>query len=58
MEEQENLTPYEEKPMQKCVGFSCKIGSTNYEVSGYYSNKGTEALEGRIKRIIREELKK
>lgn len=47
----------EEKPVQKCVGFSSKIGNTTYEVSGYYSDTATEILEGKMKRIIREDIK-
>ena len=31
-----------EKPMQKCVGFSRKIGNTTYDVSGYYSDTATD----------------
>ena len=59
MKDDNNLTqPTEEKPMQKCVGFSRKIGNTTYEVSGFYSDTATETLEGKIKRIIREKIKK
>ena len=47
----------DEKPMQKCVGFSRKIGNTTFEVSGYYSASATETLKGRMKRIIREDIK-
>ena len=46
-----------EKPMQKCVGFSRKIGNTTYDVSGYYSDTATETIEGKMKRIIREDIK-
>lgn len=59
MKDDNNLTQTkEEKPMQKCVGFSRKIGNTTYEVSGFYSDTATETLEGKIKRIIRESVKK
>ena len=59
MKDDNNLTQItEEKPMQKCVGFSRKIGNTTYEVSGFYSDTATETLEGKIKRIIREKIKK
>lgn len=59
MKDDNNLTQTtEEKPMQKCVGFSRKIGNTTYEVSGFYSDTATETLKGKIKRIIREGIKK
>jgi len=59
MKDDNNLTQTtEEKPMQKCVGFSRKIGNTTYEVSGFYSDTATETLEGKIKRIIRENIKR
>lgn len=58
MESKNNLTQStEKKPMQKCVGFSRKIGKTNYEVSGFYTDTSTETMEGKIKRILREEVK-
>ena len=43
--------------MQKCVGFSRKIGNTTYDVSGYYSDTATETIESKMKRIIREDIK-
>jgi len=59
MKNDNNLTQTtEEKSMQKCVGFSRKIGNTTYEVSGFYSDTATETLESKIKRIIREGIKR
>ena len=57
MKDDNNLTQTTEE-MQKCVGFSRKMGNTTYEVSGYYSDTATETLEGKIKRIIRENIKR
>ena len=57
IEEKNIIQNNEEKPMQKCVGFSRKIGKTNYEVSGFYTDTSTETMEGKIKRILREEVK-
>ncbi len=57
IEEKNIIQNNEEKPMQKCVGFSRKIGNTTYEVSGYYSDTATETLEGKMKRIIRDDIK-
>lgn len=59
MIDEKNITQTaDEKPTQKCVGFSRKIGNTTYEVSGYYSDIATETFESKIKRIIREDIKK
>lgn len=57
IEEKNIIQSNEEKPMQKCVGFSRKIGNTTYEVSGYYSDTTTETIESKMKRIIKEDLK-
>jgi len=58
MEDENNLKQIEERPAQKCVGFKCKIGNTNYEVEAFYSGKTSETLNAKIKRILREEVKK
>lgn len=59
MEEQNSLIQSNaEKPAQKCVGFKRKIGNTNYEVEAFYSGKTSETLKAKIKRILREEVKK
>ncbi len=47
----------EEKLMQKCLGFSRKIGNTTYQVSGYYSDTATETIESKMKKIIKEDIK-
>lgn len=57
IDEKNIILTNDEKPMQKCVGFSRKIGNTTYEVSGYFSDTATETLEGKMKRIIREDIK-
>ena len=57
IDEKNTIQTNDEKPMQKCVGFSNKIGNTTYEVSGFYSDTATETLEGKMKRIIREDIK-
>lgn len=57
IEEKNIIQNNEEKPMQKCVGFSRKIGNTTYEVSGYYSDTATETIESKMKSIIKEDIK-
>lgn len=58
MEGDNNLIPIKEKPAQKCVGFKRRIGNTNYEVVAFYSGRTSETLKAKIKRILREEVRK
>ena len=47
----------DEKKTDKPLKFPKRIGSTNYEVSVYFSNTSKETMEDKILRLIEREAK-